>query len=175
MRAVLRDGRVVEIRPLKKSDGARKFQEYINEIIVEGAFILLDRPVSLKEERKWLSATVRDEKNRKAVTLVALYNNRVVSVFNAHQGRGNESCNVSFGASVARDFRGVGLGEMMLEMIVKKARQKLKPVNIYLTVVDVNKPARRLYEKVGFRKIARLPKWVKNKGRLHDLLFMRLD
>ena len=51
---VLKDGRTTIVRSLNSRDKASALRNYINALIREKAFFLLEKPVSLKEEKKWL-------------------------------------------------------------------------------------------------------------------------
>ena len=174
MKFKLKDGRVVDVVPLHAGVSVKALQSYINGIIAENAYIMMNKKATYSEEKKWKQDSLTGMKKGQKINLIALSGKRVVASFDARKGLWKDSCNVSMGASVAKDFRHGGLGEFMLRTIVKKARQKFKPKNIYLSVFGPNKPARTLYEKVGFRKMAVFPKWIKHEGNYIDQVWMRL-
>ncbi|MEL6676452.1 MAG: GNAT family N-acetyltransferase [Bacteroidota bacterium] len=66
------------------------------------------------------------------------------------------------GMGVHRDFRKKGLGSQMLTFLVEWAQQETELAYIDLWVMAENKPAIRLYQKMGFEEIAR----VKDKFRI---------
>ncbi|MFH1222343.1 MAG: GNAT family N-acetyltransferase [Candidatus Micrarchaeota archaeon] len=174
MKFKLKDGRVVDVILLNAGISVKALQSYINEIIAEKAYIMMNKKATYSEEKKWKQDSLAGMKKGQKIHLIALSGKRVIASFGANRGMWNESCNVSIGASVAKDFRHGGLGEFMLRTLVKKAKQKFKPKNVYLSVLGPNKPARRLYEKVGFRKMAVFPKWIKHEGKYIDEIWMRL-
>jgi RimJ/RimL family protein N-acetyltransferase len=167
----LNDGREVlvtdEIRPIP----AKAFLDYINTIVKEDVFIVINKPYTLKEEKKWKKDALKGELDGTAIHLAATYDGRVVACLDARRGPFKQSDNVALGVSIAKEFRGKGLGEFMLRFLIQLVRERLKPKNIHLTVFADNKPALSLYRKVGFRKtIARYPKWFKHKGKYCDML-----
>jgi ribosomal protein S18 acetylase RimI-like enzyme len=58
------------------------------------------------------------------------------------------------GMGVHRDHRGRGLGRRLLEVILAWAREQPTLVWVDLEVMAENTPARRLYERAGFRTLA---------------------
>jgi ribosomal protein S18 acetylase RimI-like enzyme len=65
----------------------------------------------------------------------------------------------------------------MMKEIIKLAKKDLrpKPKTIRLNVFQGNKSALVLYKKLGFRKVARIPKQFQYKGKLEDEIVMLLD
>lgn len=47
----LHDGTLLRIAPLNGKEDAQEFQRFINALTREGAYLLVDKPVSLKEEK----------------------------------------------------------------------------------------------------------------------------
>ena len=124
---------------------------------------------------KWKRDKLEAIKKNNCVGLAALHGRRVIASLEARREPGNLSDNVSCGVAIAKDFRGFGLGEKMLRMLISLAKEKLQPKNIYLTVIADNKPAIALYNKVGFIKIiGRYPKWFRHKGKYLDSLTLLL-
>lgn len=175
MKVRLRDNRIVEVVQFNKNIPTSAFLKFINDIIDEDIYILHNKKYTLGEEEKWKREKLKAIKKNECVGLVALSGKRVVASLEARRERCKLSDNVSCGVAVSRDFRGVGLGERMLRTLIAEAKKKLKPKNIYLTMIAKNKPAFSLYKKVGFRKIiGRHPKWFRHKGRYLDQLTLLL-
>ena len=66
------------------------------------------------------------------------------------------------------------MGQAMLNALILRAKKAFKPKNIWLYAYAANRPAIKLYEKVGFRKIAVLPNWFFRYGRYIDKVEMLL-
>jgi ribosomal protein S18 acetylase RimI-like enzyme len=81
-----------------------------------------------------------------------------------------------FGISIAREWRGIGLGTILLDEIFKMAKKDFKPSikMITLDVIADNKPAFSLYRRMGFKKVAVLPRYFQHRGGLLDIIVMNL-
>lgn len=166
----MKDGRKVIITDRIAHVPASAFLSYINSIIKEDAYILADKPYTLPQEIKWKRDVLEKQRSGDLVYLAALYNGRVVASFEARKDKYRQDGNVCFGASVAKDFRGYGLGEKMLRLTISLTKNKFNPKNMYLTVVSANKTALSLYRKVGFNKIiGKYPKWFRRKGKYLEM------
>ena len=64
----------------------------------------------------------------------------------------------TLGIKIIGKYRRRGLGTEMMLLLEAEAR-KLGLQRIYLHVWGLNEPAFRLYQKVGYRQIGRLPNW----------------
>ena len=170
----LEDGRVVDIVSISKKSPTKWFLDYINIIVAEDTFLLHTRKMTLKQEEEWKKNTIKSVKAGKEIYLAAIYGKRVVGSCSATKNAGRESDNVVIGIAISKDFRREGLGEFLMRKTIAEAKKKLKPKNIYLHVAKPNKPAKKLYEKVGFREMAIFPKWMKYKGKYHDVIWMIL-
>ena len=62
------------------------------------------------------------------------------------------------GIKIIGEYQGRRLGTALMEVLEEEAR-KMELQQIYLTVFANNTPARRLYEKVGYRQVGRMAEW----------------
>ena len=172
------NGKKIKIRQLSKSDlrNAKKFQDFINSLIGEEAKILMKNNKTLKEERKWLEGKIKDIKSRKEVFLVAEGDNKIIGTIGIGLRRERENHVGEFGITIRKGYRGIGLGKHLMGEILKLAKKELKPKPkiIRLSVYSNNKPAIGLYKKMGFKKVAIIPKQIQYKGRLIDEVIMLL-
>jgi len=166
----------IKIRGLSKGDlrKVKKFQNFINSLIGEKAQIVLNKKLSLKEEKKWLEEELDKIKNRKKVLLVTESNNTIVGIVDIDLGKGRLGHIGNFGISIRKKYRGIGLGHYLAKKILKLAKEKLrpKPKIIRLSVFPTNKIALSLYKKFGFKKVSRIPDQIKYKGKLIDEIIM---
>ena len=112
---LLDDGTHVTIEQLTGKEDAKDFQQLINPIIKEGAFILRDMPVSLAEEKKWLAERIDANKKGNEIFLKALMEGNLIGCCNATQGRFMEKGNVDLGIMLDKRWRGKGIGKLLLE------------------------------------------------------------
>jgi len=170
----LEDGRTVDIVSLSSKTSTKELLNYINTLIKEGTYLKSDKTFTLKQEEEWKKSTLKGIKTLNQFHLCAMYKGKVVGGSGAGRGIGKERDNIGLGIAIAKDFRGVGLGEIMLKEVIKIVKRKMKPKNIFLHVAGPNKPAQNLYKKLGFKKIATFPKWFKHKGKYVAIHWMVL-
>lgn len=177
MKFKLKNGETVEIKPLDRTITAPQFKSYFNKIISEKpeTFLYKDIWVSSKQQNKWLADQRENIRKREEVMLAATSGNKVVGMSEADRDHYRHRDKVMLSVSVTKAFRGLGLGKKLLAEIIKLAKKKLKPKIIYLTVTAGNKPAYKLYKKLGFKKIATIPNWIKVRRKYRNVVYMRLN
>ena len=176
MKFILKNGEEVEIKKLDKTISAKQILDFYAPIIRERPepFMLSDKPPTLKEEKQWLKKKLASAAKKQEVTLIALSGKVAVGVCDGRKQDRRNRDKVLVGIVIAKQYRGVWLGNKLLIEIIKLIKKKIKPKIIYLTVIGANKPARALYNKLGFGKIAVLPKWIKVRGKYQNEIYMRL-
>jgi ribosomal protein S18 acetylase RimI-like enzyme len=76
---------------------------------------------------------------------------------------------------VDRAFRGKGLGSKMLQELTNIA-EKASLEKLVAEVMDAQEPAKKAFERLGFKEEAKLSKYVKDKaGKSHDVAIMVHD
>jgi ribosomal protein S18 acetylase RimI-like enzyme len=90
--------------------------------------------------------------------------------------RGREAHVGEFGITIKNGYRGIGLGKHLMKEIIKLAKKELKPKPkiIRLSVFPTNKAAIGLYKKLGFKKVAKIPKQIQYKEKLVDEIIILL-
>jgi len=170
--------RKITIRRVTASDikNAKKFQIFINSLVEEEAKILANREMTLKDEKEFLKRTLASAKEGTRVTLVAECDGEIISTTHIESGRWRKNHIGTLGIAIKRGYRGIGLGSYLLAALIRAAKKELHPAPkmIQLEVYSDNKPAIGLYKKMGFKRVARLPKQVQHKGKLVDELVMQL-
>lgn len=170
---VLKDGTIVCIEPVNGTEDFREFQRFINTLTRERTYLLVNKPITLKEEKQWLKTQVTEQRKGQQIYLKACVEGRLIGDCFAKPGFGRNHGNVNLGIAIAKKWRGKGIGHILLEELIFRSEKKWHPKNIYLHVVSANKKAYRLYESLGFRIIAQLPQWFEyNKGYLDEYLLI---
>jgi len=160
---------------LKDIQKAKKFKDFDDLLIEEDLKIRRDKKISLKEGVDRLKNNLKDIKKKNLVFLMAEHDNKIVGTISIKLEKGKQKHVGGLGITIAKDYRGIGLGNYLMTEIIKLAKKNLKPKMIKLSVYVTNKPAVRLYEKQGFKKVAVIPKQFKHKGRFIDEVVMVLE
>jgi len=176
MKTIIFGSKEIIIRKLSNGDlrNVKRFQDLINSLIEEKAQISLNKKLSLKEEKEWLKRQLGQIKNQKTVFLLAECDNKVIGTTGIDLRRGRQEHVGEFGISIRNGYRGIGLGKYLMKEIIKLAKKELKPKIIRLSVFPTNKAAIGLYKKLGFKKVAKIPKQIQYKGKLLDEIIMLL-
>ncbi len=172
---VLNDGTNVEIEPLTSKEDVRGFQHFINTLTKEGTYLLVNKPITVTEEKQWLHTQLKEQRKGDQIYLKALVDGHLVGTCVAKPGFGRNKGNVNLGIALVKNWRGKGLGSLLLTEVIERAEKKWHPKNFYLHVVSANIPARRLYESLGFRIIARLPDWFEYQKKYLDEYLLILE
>ena len=171
---VLKDKRKVIVRSFTRDD-IGKLRGFFNEFVKEGAYIAIDQRISAAEEKEMGLDTIAKMNKKEMIVWVVEYQNNIVGQTVAQKMPKRERDNVSLSFYIAKDFRGAGLGRILIKMIVKEAKTTFNPHNLYLTVYSDNRKAIKLYEMEGFVKCGVLPGWMKYNNTYLDRIYMVYD
>jgi len=166
-----RNGKKIIIRRPEAGD-AKKLLEYFNPVIEEDAPVEVTRKHTLKEERAWLKDKLDKIRKNKSHHLVAIYSGRIIGSVELRKGSDRHAHTAEYGITVSKDYRNLGIGMKMSQIILNIAKKDREIKIVYLRVFKTNNKAIRLYRKLGFRKIAVHPKWIKYKGKYIDEIVM---
>ncbi|MFH1393477.1 MAG: GNAT family N-acetyltransferase [Candidatus Micrarchaeota archaeon] len=172
----LEDGRIAEVSFLSRADSTGELLVFINRLIAEKAYILLDKKLTLAQEEEWKKGELEGFRKKAKYTLIARIGGKIAASSHASCGIGRERESVMLGLAVVKPYRRLGLGEALLRFNINTARKffRPKPKNIWLSVLRPNRPAYSLYKKVGFREFAVWPKWIKYNGKYLDSVVLKL-
>ncbi len=87
---------------------------------------------------------------------------------------GDESVAVVFGMYVAREYRGRGIGKLLLSSLIHRLSAFPQITTIRLGVTETQDPARALYESMGFQVIGKTEEGIVVDDRQVDELIMEL-
>lgn len=167
-------GDQILIRPAKLSD-ASAMTDYINALSDERTFITYQgEHETVESETKFLEDRLKNVQNQKAVFLVALINDRIVG--NAWVGVDKKTSRHigTLGISVAKDFRGEGIGKVLMQTVIDEAK-KLPGIEILtLGAFANNEIAINWYKSLGFVEYGKLPNGIKLENGYVDHVYMYL-
>lgn len=147
---------------------------YINTLSKEKTFVSFQgEQQTLEEERKYLDEQLKRIGNAQTIQLLAFSQDRLIGVASIDLSERVSKHVGNFGISVAKDFRGQGVGSLLIENILKGAKRYLPNLKIITLSVFANNPvATEMYQKFGFRQYGKLPKAILHRGRLIDRIYM---
>ena len=173
---VLGDGRKAVLRA-PRWDDLDDFLGLINELVDEHADILRNTHSTRGEEVEWLADRLTAIEKGSLIALVAEVNGRVVASSDVAQRTPENPQHKHVGVlgiAILKTARGLGLGKVLMDSLLelsKKAGLKI----IILDMFATNKVARRLYEKVGFVEVGKIPKAINRYGKYIDLIRFAIE
>lgn len=169
-------GKKIIIRPSLESDikNAKKFQDFFNSLAKEDAEINQTEKKTLKEEIEWLRERRKGIRARNEFHLIAEHNDIVVGGVVVGSRKERRRHVGELGIMIRDGYRGIGLGNFMINEVIKLAKKELKfsPKIIRLSVTATNKSAFKFYIKNGFKRVAVIPKQFKVKDKFVDEYIM---
>jgi len=148
--------------------------KYINELSKERTFIRYQgEEETLESENIYLKSRLEAIKNKKAVHLLAFSNNTIIAAADIHMMDKTEKHVGIFGISVIKDFRGKGLGKLLMKMVLNEAKSIIPDIKIVtLEVYSTNDIAKSLYKKLGFIEYGILLNGITRGGKFEDAVLM---
>lgn len=173
LKAIDKTGQEVILRSAEKSD-AESLLKYLKTTAAETPYLMRESEeitLSIKEEEEFIQ---RIEDSERELMLVAIVDGKhigncsLMSMGNFKRYR--HRCDVAI--ALYQEYCGRGIGKMMLEVILRVAKE-LGYEQAELEVVADNKNAIAMYEKLGFEKYGVLPHNVKySDGKYADTYWM---
>jgi RimJ/RimL family protein N-acetyltransferase len=166
----MRDGRNVVLRTPTWND-LDDLLSLINSLVEEGANIIVGKRVTKQEEIDWLSKALASLETDEAFYLVAEVDGRVVGNSELTKTSGRDSHVGRLGIAIREGFRNLGIGTEMMKALFEQARVwGLRGVT--LGHFATNERAHRLYQRMGFVEVGRIPKKFLRDGRYTDEIVM---
>ena len=150
---------------------------YINALSREQTFILFQgEEISLEAEEAYLARQLQSIARHEVVQLLAVAESQVIGVSAVGMKNRVESHVGGLGISVAREWRGMGIGSALMQAVLEEAQAHLPGLEIVtLSVFSNNETAIRMYRRFGFQEFGRLPKGIRHRGQYVDHIYMYRD
>ena len=161
----------VAIRPLDTGD-AKELLQFFLRVPEEERFYLKEDVTSYQVIERW----VQDIDYNRVMPLVALLAGRIVADATLHRHRAGARRHISeIRVVVDPSHRNQGLGTMMVRELVDIAYDNAMDSVIFELIEGEEDNAIQVAERLGFKKIASLPNFVKDlEGKPHQLVVMQL-
>ena len=156
-----------------KKIGAKALMDYFNPIIESRAHVLLQKKVTLRQEKKYVLEQAKLLDSKRLVKIFLFVEKQVAGVSEIRRSAiPSEAHNATFSIAITPKWQGRGFGELLLRRAIAEAKKRFSPKKMWLDRYSGNKIAARLYEKVGFVEVARLKNYHSHYGKLGDKVFM---
>jgi L-amino acid N-acyltransferase YncA len=165
-----KDGRKVVLRAIRWED-LDDCIDFINSLVEEGAEILRDTNVTREEEADWLGSRLARIEKGQLIGVVAEVDGKMIANSEVEK-RGSFMSHLGYlGIAIRKGCRGIGIGTKLIQTLINESK-KMGLEILVLDVFDVNKPAKALYNKMGFKEMGRIPKGIHKNGKYMDLVRM---
>lgn len=147
---------------------------YINTLSKEQTYIRYQgEEITFEQESRYLAKQLEKINKNQAVQLLAFNTNQLIGISDILMKDRVENHIGIFGITVAKEFRGKGIGKVLMERVLEEGLRKLSQLKIAtLEVFANNHRAIQLYQKFGFKQYGLLPKGIKHKNNLIDAILM---
>lgn len=161
-RLVAKDGTEFGIREPTSAD-AKAMMRYINSVIREKkSGIIMDRPVTLKQEEEWLKARLEEIRKRTTVILVAEVDGKIVGNCHVSRHPWKEKHRAAIGIALVREARGKGIGQVLMKETMELSAKRMAGLESFdLSVLEYNDRAQALYRSLGFFEVGCIPRSMK--------------
>lgn len=166
------DGKKVRLRYPKKED-LDQFHKYINTIIRERTFIGLQKPISRNDEIEWFSKEFKKMEKEDVIRLVAEVGEKFAGSSSIERKELDVNRHIGIlRIGMVKDFRGMGIGKEMVEILAKLAKKDMGIRMIESSYYGKNTASEKLHKRLGFREIGRIPKGCNYYGKYYDEIIM---
>jgi RimJ/RimL family protein N-acetyltransferase len=166
----LKSGRVVILRIPQLID-AKALSDYINDLFDEDTFIS-SRKQTVEDEESYIKSMLRKIESGKEIHIVGMFGDKKVAAIDIFSTGVRKDHVGELQINIAKDFRGEGLGNILMEEALRYAKDDLKLKVVTLTCFSINKPALKLYEKFGFKEFGRLEEGIQYKNEFITEIYM---
>lgn len=153
---------------------AEAMWKYINELSKEKTFIRFQgEEVSLEDETKFVESQLKAIENKMSVMLLAFHDSALVGISGIDMLDKTEGHVGVLGISASKDYRGQGLGSLLLQHVLDEGIKNIPQLEIVtLHYFSDNAIGARLYERFGFVNYGVLPKGIKRGETYSDDILM---
>lgn len=169
-----RDNRNFRVRHARRGDAAAMLQ-YVKTLFEEPDLSVTFSPgefnMSLAEEETFIESLRREN----SLLLLAVCGDEVIGSAAFEGGKVARTRHAGeLGISVARHWRGVGVGTALLKRLLDWAKENPQVERVGLEVFATNPRAKQLYHRFGFKEEGRRLGAIRMSGRLVDSTIMGL-
>lgn len=153
---------------------AQAMCDYINALSKEQTYIRFQgEQIDVAFEEKYLQGQLEKIGKKRTVQLFVFSNSKLIGIAGVDMKDKTESHEGVLGISLAKDFRGEGLGKKLMQLTLEEAKKELPGIRILtLGVFGDNVLAQDMYKKFGFQEYGRLPEGSLHRRKYVDHIYM---
>lgn len=157
-------------------EDAQQMLDYVRAFVYDAEYVpLVEGEFSFTlEQEEQLIQSYLDREN--CVFLIAVYEGKIVANLNIE---GNSRAILKHtgmvGMGTLLDWRGFGIGKLLMEEAISWAKENSVLELLWLEVYEEHEVARNLYSKMGFVECGRIPNRFKFQGKYSHEIKMILD
>ncbi len=150
---------------------------YINTLSLERTFIRFQgEQVTISEEKQYLDNVLSKISDKKEVMLLVFARDKLVGNSSIEMFDKTERHRGLLGISVAKEYRGKGIGKLLINKVFEEAKKELANLKIVtLSVSPINFLAQNLYKKFGFIEYGKLPNGIFRNNKYEDEILMHKE
>lgn len=173
----IRNGETIKLRPPQRTD-LDELLRYANELSQEDTYVILSgETLTRDEEIRYLDQVIYEMEQNNRIHLFAFAGQKLIGNADIHKITRFRTRAMHVGEvaiSVAKNYRGLGLGKILLETLISEVRNQ----GYRLLILDVfaeNERAIALYKSIGFQFTGERPGGILYKGRYIGQILMHLS
>lgn len=153
---------------------AQALLAYVNKLSAERTYLSLQgEQLTLEEEKDYLSGVLEKIAQAKLVQLLVFVDDKLVANSSIKMKTRTSKHVGIFGISVDQDYRGKGIGKLLMQTVIDEAVAQLPELQIIqLTAHADNSTALKMYSNLGFVEFGRLPDGVMASRGKADRIYM---
>ena len=173
-KVVLKDKRILTLRHAEKSD-AVALVDFYNSISGETDFLSFGEGEFLRSPKEQEEIIEKLHEQSNGIFMLAEVDNQIVGAITFSGGARIRFVHAGeFGIGISRDYWGLGIGRIMIEALIKWAKQSKVVRKIDLRVRTDNTRAIHLYQNMGFIIEGRITRDSLIRGIFYDCYSMGL-
>lgn len=163
----------IVIRHVQRDD-VERLLTFINTLSQEQTYIMFQgEQESVETESRYVEGFIQKAENHLAVKLLVFHEGSLIGVGDIIAKEKVEKHIGTFGLTIAKEWRGKGIGRFLMEKVIEEAQKNIKGLKIIsLGVFSNNVVAKKMYKKVGFKEYGILPKGIQHRGEFVDHIYM---
>ena len=167
---ISKDNKHIKIRTIDLCD-VKGLLALINQLVDEDALIEVNMRIDYSSEIDYVAGKVKALLAGSEIAIVATVDDKIVAQANMTKGSWRSKDIGNIGIAIANGYRGIGLGNEMMKLLLDLAKKDNYRIAM-LEVFSINEPARKLYEKLGFKVVGIVPNAYKIKDKYIDNVIM---